>query len=554
MECAENLTKLSASDDFVSANHENEAPKVESSREIKQEIEHDAEIEEGQLVPESDMNNAVTNPTISKEKVHFSGTVRVDEEVSPVRNVAANGSLVVEEKTVIGCHHIDSIKSGVKRSRIVENQSSVHVKYDSLPRDSKRKLEELLQQWSAWHARYCSSSPDLFGVFESGEETYFPALHIGVDKKSEVSFWMDNQSRNSEGDSFMQVDEDSVPLYDRGYALGLTSEDRTGNQEGFKEPEDAFRCFNCSSYNHSLKDCPKPRNNAAVNNARKQLKSRRNQTPGSRNPSRYYEKSSAGKYDGLRPGGLDAETRQLLGLGDLDPPPWLSRMRELGYPPGYLGLEEEEESSGITIFGDEETGAAVADHEDGEILEVVDPSVPRKKKTVKFPGINAPIPENADPWRWNARSWSSRREPMEDLPFQDGEEEKNRSDTWSRRRKNFSGDFRNEPSGSSRYPLKYDINYEYDDRGSGSNHSYRRGGMKSTRRSSPTCSERDENSGHYQREDSPSYGLYSSSSYPCPSKRLSDGNSGGREKKDSADYSSRNRDRDERQRSSSSRR
>ncbi|KAM1080302.1 hypothetical protein EV1_014849 [Malus domestica] len=77
--------------------------------------------------------------------------------------------------------------------------------------------------------------------------------------------------------------------------------------------DDASRCFNCGSYNHSLKKCPKPRNNAAVNSARKQLKSKRNQNAGSCNPTRYYQKSSAaGKYDGLRPGVLDAETQKLL--------------------------------------------------------------------------------------------------------------------------------------------------------------------------------------------------------------------------------------------------
>lgn len=77
----------------------------------------------------------------------------------------------------------------------------------------------------------------------------------------------------------------------------------------------ASRCFNCGSYNHSLKECPKPRDNVAVSNARKELKSKRNQSAGSRNPTRYYQSSPGGKYDGLRPGILDVETRKLLGLG-----------------------------------------------------------------------------------------------------------------------------------------------------------------------------------------------------------------------------------------------
>ncbi|KAL6983059.1 hypothetical protein U1Q18_016451 [Sarracenia purpurea var. burkii] len=122
--------------------------------------------------------------------------------------------------------------------------------------------------------------------------------------------------------------------------------------------------------------------------------SKRNQNASShRNPIRYYQNSLGGKYDGLRPGVLDAETQQLLGLGELDPPPWLNRMREIGYPPAYL---ENDEPSGITIFADEESTEG---KEDGKILETPEPV---KKMSVEFPGINAPIPENADERRWTA--------------------------------------------------------------------------------------------------------------------------------------------------------
>lgn len=81
------------------------------------------------------------------------------------------------------------------------------------------------------------------------------------------------------------------------------------------EVVDASRCFNCGSYSHSLKDCPKPRDAVAVNIARKQHKSKRIQNAISRNSTRYYQNSPKGKYDGLRPGVLDSETRRLLGLG-----------------------------------------------------------------------------------------------------------------------------------------------------------------------------------------------------------------------------------------------
>ena len=41
------------------------------------------------------------------------------------------------------------------------------------------------------------------------------------------------------------------------------------------------------------------------------------------------------EFEGLRPGVLSGELLDALGLKSTDPPPWLHRMRQLGYPPGY---------------------------------------------------------------------------------------------------------------------------------------------------------------------------------------------------------------------------
>lgn len=84
---------------------------------------------------------------------------------------------------------------------------------------------------------------------------------------------------------------------------------------GLEIIDDPPRCFNCGGYSHSLRECPKPFDRSAVNSARKLQKSKRNQNSGSRLPSRYYQKPQSGKYDGLKPGTLDADTRQLLNLG-----------------------------------------------------------------------------------------------------------------------------------------------------------------------------------------------------------------------------------------------
>ncbi|KAK6129096.1 hypothetical protein DH2020_037169 [Rehmannia glutinosa] len=317
-------------------------------------------------------------------------SVEVVGKMTSVSSVhAENGSLSVQreisftnhkkDETLLCKKEIDaSSLRGVKRPRISvdEQQPSVHVIYSSLPRESKQKLEELLQQWSRWHSQRCSSLDDSDIVLESGEETYFPALCVGLDKPSAVTFWVDNQTKVQSSKEFKPLDSISVPLYDRGYSLALTSADASSSLDGGVEKLDTSRCFNCSSYSHALKDCPKPRDRVAVNNARKQHTSKRNQHANSRNSTRYYQSSRGGKYDGLTPGVLDPETRRLLGLGD--------------------------QPSGITIFGDE------ADKEDGE-GEILGAShtEPSRKMTVEFPGINAPIPENADEWLWAPTSSSS---------------------------------------------------------------------------------------------------------------------------------------------------
>ncbi|KAF5747445.1 hypothetical protein HS088_TW05G00166 [Tripterygium wilfordii] len=368
---------------------------------------------------EGDMGSTDRHPLLETDgdKVLLSNSSSMDMSVESTENVATvekldpsisvvcaeDGCSVIQHKSPTHNHVVDgTLITGVKRARMTyeydEQQPSVHVKYDSITSASKQKLEELLQQWSEWHARHCSSQVSN-EVLESGEDTYFPALHFGLEKYSAVSFWIDNQTRKQQNNGIISLDSHSVPLYDRGYAFSLSSADGPGNKEGALEiMRDASRCFNCGSYSHSLKDCSKPRDNVAVNNARKQHKSKRNQNPGSRNPTRYYHNSTGGKYDGLRPGALDTETRQLLGLGELDPPPWLNRMREMGYPPGYLDPDDEDQPSGITIYGDEDIKTET---EDGEIIEN-DDSEQRRKMTVEFPGINAPIPENADEKRWTA--------------------------------------------------------------------------------------------------------------------------------------------------------
>ncbi|GAY46217.1 hypothetical protein CUMW_095280 [Citrus unshiu] len=382
--------------------NDSEKKEDDSNGESMELNELNVEIEDGQLIEEGEVGKDVVDD--SNVNVEGTTTVELAETIveSDSRIHVQNGCLEVGNRSPNHNRMKDvSSTSGVKRARMTldEEQPSVHVIYNSLTRASKQKLEELLQQWSEWQAQFGSSSNDPNEGIEFGEQTFFPAIRVGKAKGPAVSFWIDNQTRNQQNKNFIPSDSHSTPLYDRGYALGLTS----GDGSSLEIIDDASRCFNCGSYSHSLKECPKPRDKDAVNNARKQHKSKRNQNSASRNPMRYYQNSAGGKYDGLRPGALDAETRQLLGLGELDPPPWLHRMRELGYPPGYLDSEDDDQPSGITIYADREIKEG---QEDGEIIETGSPAS-KRKMTTEFPGINAPIPENADERLWAARPSSS---------------------------------------------------------------------------------------------------------------------------------------------------
>lgn len=472
--------------------------------------EGDVRNQDSQVIQGININNGSDdNLSITHVSISMTETVTVAEKLDSFSSRVENTRLTAQDDSLIGnCKMGDKPKSGVKRARTTydEQKPSVHVIYDSLTRESKRKLEELLQQWSDWHARHCSSTHDENEVLESGEYTYYPPLHV-LDKPSAVSFWMDNQRRERHNKELI-LDSASVPLYDRGYAFGLTSVDGSNNVEGGLE--NASRCFNCGSYNHALKECPKPRNNAAVNNARKQRNSKRNQNSGARNPARYYQNSSGGKYEGLRPGVLNAETRKLLNLGELDPPPWLKRMREIGYPPGYLDPVDEDQPSGITIFGDEDNKE---EKEDGEILETQYPELQRKM-SVEFPGINAPIPENADESRWTAGALSS--DPYRNRSHRHHNYSLDPSSRGHYREQRWSHEFRDDgPPGcdpgvmhSSSYPPRH-------------------GGFDSTYNSqsrSPSLGRSVSDRGRWspsEHEGSASHGAYSSSSYRSSNRRPS---------------------------------
>ncbi|KAL2632042.1 hypothetical protein R1flu_016728 [Riccia fluitans] len=310
---------------------------------------------------------------------------------------------------------IYSSDSTLKRKRLPDlgYNPAVQVSYEGLTRESKKKLQEALHQWAQWHTRrYPSGTGALMEPLESGTDAFSPALNLGDVGNGGVSVWMDRPTKHARKDEVKgpqipaaRKKAGEVPLYDRAFASALSSQDLSDQSDGFTPIErETARCFNCGTNTHSLPNCPQPRDMSAINAARKMHSEKK----GGRAPLRYYHSSPGGQFDDIRPGELGSQVRQVLGIGEHDPPPWLQRMRDIGYPPGYLE-EAEDETSEVEIFGgvgDEAGVVSGKEHnEGGEIVDkkgTGDEHTVPMKMTVRFPGINAPIPEKADKRLWTS--------------------------------------------------------------------------------------------------------------------------------------------------------
>ncbi|KFM25798.1 Zinc finger CCHC domain-containing protein 8 [Auxenochlorella protothecoides] len=216
------------------------------------------------------------------------------------------------------------------------------------------------------------------------------------------------------------------------------------------EAPTAPRCFNCGSYSHTLKQCWHPMDADAVQAAREARSSSAGSYsaaprryflpgapesrgtgggPGAAGPSK--ESGLAKEFPEAQPGQLSAELRGVLGLSALDPPPWLHRMRVLGLPPAYdpgsgalgpTGDGMTEGGSGLECNGDALRSSPAGGTrsqspvpgnlqrpgaEGDDFIPLATPSdgapAPAAALSLQvpaFPGVNAPIPEGADPERW----------------------------------------------------------------------------------------------------------------------------------------------------------
>lgn len=191
------------------------------------------------------------------------------------------------------------------------------------------------------------------------------------------SFYLDRM-----GDPYVEsnpgtIDFVNKPTYDQVYLKALPIVEESLNVR----VKQMRRCFNCDG-DHNMNDCPEPKDQAKINKNRAEFSANKaNNSPayqqgGENDIEDRFKDYKAGEISETLAEALDISlTRQL--------PPYIYRMRRLGYPPAYFKPLEE----ALKMFGPdgecmEEPGA-----EEGEMSGVKLPDV------IKYVGYNAPIPK-----------------------------------------------------------------------------------------------------------------------------------------------------------------
>ncbi|CAD7077165.1 unnamed protein product [Hermetia illucens] len=134
-------------------------------------------------------------------------------------------------------------------------------------------------------------------------------------------------------------------------------------------------CFNCSG-SHALKDCPQPKNHQRINKAKKMLYATKTER---------YHVDIEQRYAHIKPGRISDALRKAMGLKKHEIPPFIYKMRILGYPPGWLE-DAKVSHSGITLFDSEGRQVQESDDEEGELSE--DKHKYDVRKIISFPGFN----------------------------------------------------------------------------------------------------------------------------------------------------------------------
>lgn len=144
-------------------------------------------------------------------------------------------------------------------------------------------------------------------------------------------------------------------------------------------------CFNCGGA-HNLAECKEERDHRRIGRNRREFMNKN----GGMNSARYHVDDPQ-KFGHLGPGLPSKKLSEALGLRRDYLPAYIYKLREMGYPPGWL-QQAEISQSGVALYL--EDGRKVETGEEGEVVDVGDKMQYDTKKLVSWPGFNTEMPKN----------------------------------------------------------------------------------------------------------------------------------------------------------------
>ncbi|NXK32662.1 ZCHC8 protein, partial [Piprites chloris] len=182
-----------------------------------------------------------------------------------------------------------------------------------------------------------------------------------------------------------------IPKYQQVFSQILSLE---GQEIQVKPKRPKPHCFNCGSEDHQMKDCPKPRNAARISEKRKEFLEACGDTSNQNFQQRYHVEEVEERFGKFKPGVISGVLQDALGVTDKSLPPFIYRMRQLGYPPGWL-KEAEMEHSGLALYDGKGDGDAEDEESPQHKRITYDVS-----KLVNYPGFNISTPSGIpDEWQ-----------------------------------------------------------------------------------------------------------------------------------------------------------
>lgn len=170
----------------------------------------------------------------------------------------------------------------------------------------------------------------------------------------------------------------NIPVYEQVFLNALPIADDEG-RKFFVRQNRTKRCFNCLG-DHNVTDCDQPKDQARINLNKQEFMNKFGGSPVS--DSRYHQ-GEQDRFKEFVPGVISESLRGALMISKEELPPYIYKMRDLGYPPAYL----KSKNSGLLMYGKEGKIQYGYGEEEGEI------QPDTLEQEVLYPGFNAPIEE-----------------------------------------------------------------------------------------------------------------------------------------------------------------